>query len=495
MKTSKARRKQQLTTEGLDLELHEKQGIAFNSPANEILYGGAAGGGKSHVIRIIAIFFACLIPGIQIYIFRRLSDDLLRNHMMGAGGFYALLDKWLADGTVVFNGSKNCLKFKNGSVIWLCHCQYEKDVQKYQGAEFHILFFDELTHFTEYQYRFLRARCRLGTLAVPADYAHKLPLIFSGTNPGSAGHTWVRKTFVDPVPYYECWKAPKDEGGRVRQFIPAVLSDNPSLNQEEYEELLSGLGNPELVRAMLNGDWDIVAGGALDDVWDKPSQILPRFRIPEDWRIFRTMDWGSTHPFSIGFWARASGTEAILPGDKVFCPPKGSLIRFNEWYGCDPKRANTGLKMPAKEIAKGILTRISQMRSGYWIGKTHIVHPGPADNEIYAVKEAGTGSIAKIMAKEGVLWCRSDKSKGSRRNGLEYVRSYLYNARAGEGEGLFFTENCRAAITILPQLPRDPLDQEDVDTKAEDHPYDEIRYAVLDQIKPASQGFPVTFTN
>lgn len=243
---------------------------------------------------------------------------------------------------------------------------------------------------------------------------------------------------------------------------------------------------------MLNGDWDIVAGGALDDVWDRMTQVVPRFRIPDSWRMDRALDWGSTVPFSVGFYATADGTEAILPGDRVWCPPAGSLIRFNEWYGCDPKKANVGLKLGIKEICHGIKAREHDLRSGYWIGKGKI-HPGPADNEIFNVKEKDTGSIARAMAKHGILWTRSDKSSGSRVNGLQYVRDYLTAARAGEGPGLFFTENCLSAIRILPQIARDPLNLEDADKKGEDHVYDEVRYRVLSQVKPASLGFPVTF--
>lgn len=478
------------------LHLHPRQSLAFLSGATEILYGGAAGGGKSHLMRVKAIALAMRVPGIQIYIFRRLSDDLLRNHMEGDGGFYQMLATEFSTGRAKFNASKNFIRFTNGSKIWLAHCQHEKDVRKYQGAEFHVLIIDELTHFTEYQYRFLRARCRLGTLKdkLPDDLKTKLPLVLSGTNPGGPGHTWVRATFIDPKPPMLVYRTDKEEGGFKRQFIPALLTDNPSLDQESYRNNLSGLGSPELVKAMLEGDWDIVQGGALDDVWDKHNQIKPRFRIPEGWRISRAFDWGSSHPFSVGWYAEADGTEAQLPHDEVFCPPKGSLIRFYEWYGGDPKKTNVGLKMAAKEIARGILETEKAIRSGRWVSKLTKFHPGPADNQIYNVVEKQTGSIAKLMAKEGVLWCRSEKGAGSRINGLQHVRDYLTNATNGEGPGLYFTENCRSAISSLPQLPRDPKKPDDVDTKSVDHVYDETRYMVLHQLAPPAHHFPVTFT-
>ena len=415
--------------------------------------------------------------------------------MEGAGGFYALLAEAFANGTAKFNASKNYIRFKNGAKIWLCHCQYEKDLRKYQGTEIHVLFMDELTHFTESQYRFLRSRCRIGTLKVPDELKGRLPLILSGTNPGGPGHTWVRHTFVDPEPALKIYRCTDEEGGFLRQFIPAKLNDNPSVDRKSYKATLAGLGSPELVKAMLDGNWDIVMGGALDDVWDPAAQVLPRFRIPSGWRIKRAFDWGSTHPFSVGWYAEADGTEAELPADRVFCPPKGSLIRFYEWYGRNPSKANLGLKMSAREIAKGIKEVEAMLRVGHWVHKGVTMHAGPADNEIFSIKEKEVGCIAKLMAQEKVLWCRSDKSAHSRVNGLQSVRDYLGNSTKGEGPGLFFTENCRSAITLLPQLPRDPKKPDDVDTKSEDHPYDEIRYAILDQLRPISKGFPVTFTN
>lgn len=475
---------------GFTVSLHPRQGEAFDSEANEILYGGAAGGGKSHVIRILSLFLAWMVPGIQIYIFRRLSDDLVRNHMEGAGGFFALLKDAFSKGVARYNASTRVISFKNGSKIWLCHCQYEKDLMKYQGGEIHALFMDELTHFTEKQYRFLRGRCRLGTLKVPASLKSKLPLVFSGSNPGSAGHSWVKATFIDPQEPMSVVKQAKEEGGMRRQFIPARLSDNPSLNREEYEAVLAGLGSPELVKAMLDGSWDIVVGGALDDVWDRPSQVVPRFRVPKSWRMDRSFDWGGTKPFSVGFWAQADGTEAILPGDKVFCPPKGSLIRFHEWYGCLPGKANTGLKMPSTKIAKGILEIEENLRHGYWIQGE--INPGPADNSINTVNDEEQGSIASLMAKAGVKWTLSDKSPGSRVNGLEYVREFLTNARAGEGPGLFFMDHCRHSLRLLPTMPRDPKKPDDVDSDAEDHIYDELRYRILNEKQTLSTGFKVT---
>ncbi|MCA0776996.1 hypothetical protein KUO10_22915, partial [Vibrio vulnificus] len=105
-------------------------------------------------------------------------------------------------------------------------------------------------------------------------------------------------------------KQEKREGGMARQYIPAKMTDNPTLmeNDPDYGDRLEGLGDPALVAAMKEGDWDIVAGGALDDVWSTKC-ILPRMRIPKGWTIERSLDWGSTHPFSVGIWAIANGAS------------------------------------------------------------------------------------------------------------------------------------------------------------------------------------------
>lgn len=464
----------------LTLRLHRRQTEAFQSKATEILYGGGAGGGKSHLIRIVAIMLCTEVPGIQVYLFRRLSDDLYKNHMEGAGGFYALLVNWIDAGLTRYNGSKNFLTFWNGSKIWLSHCQYEKDLIKYQGPEIHALLMDELTHFTEKQYRFLRNRVRLGGLEVPEKYQGKLPLILSGSNPGGVGHNWVKRMFVDNAPPMQCVQMPDKEGGLLRQFIPALLEDNPTLvdNDPGYVSRLEGLGDPALVKAMRSGDWNIVAGGALDDVWNE-RLVLPRFKIPTSWRVDRSFDWGSSHPFAVGWWAEADGTEAELPSGVTFCPPRGSLIRIHEWYGCQALGTNEGLKLSATDIANGIKQHENVMLDDGWI--TRLPVPGPADNQIRAVVRSDIDTIEQEMAKAGVRWTDSDKSPGSRINGLERLRSRMKEAGKDipEAPGIWFMDHCRAAVSLLPTLPRDKKKPDDVDTNAEDHVYDEVRYRVL----------------
>lgn len=493
-------------TKGVDISLHARQTEALLTTATEVLYGGAAGGGKSHLMRGAAIIWCSEIPGLQVYLFRRISEDLYKNHMAGAGSFPELLAPWLEAGHVKWNGSKNYLEFWNGARIWLCHCQHEKDMFKYQGAEIHVLMIDELTHFTERIYRYLRGRCRLGGLKIPAKYAGQFPRVLNGSNPGGVGHTFVRRMFVNGVNAMQVIEQPKSEGGMLRQYIPAKMEDNPTLmeNDPGYLLKLEGLGSPDLIKAMKDGDWNIVAGGALDDVWIEHVLLLPRFRIPAGWRLDRSLDWGSAKPFSVGWWAEADGTEAVLPDCELmlndgrrlrfeagtrFCPVKGSLIRFHEWYGSPEVGTNMGLGLGSPEVARGILEREELLRAGGWI--TEPVNPGPADNSIWTKDDDASDSIGKKMAAAGVKWTESDKSPGSRLVGLQLLRDRAKASAKREGPGIYLMEHCAASRATLPVLPRDQKKPEDVDSAAEDHAYDEWRYRVLADAKRYAKALNV----
>jgi hypothetical protein len=455
------------------LRLHHTQGIALQTQATEVLYGGAAGGGKSHLMRVAALSWCFAVPNLQVYLFRRLSDDLQKNHMEGETGLPSLLAGWLDSRLVKIRYTPTVIEFRNGAKIHLCHCQYEKDVTKYQGAEIHVLLIDELTHFTDMIYRYLRGRCRVGGLTVPDKYRGMFPRIICGSNPGGVGHNWVKSTFIDLAPPLAITEMPKKEGGMLRQFIPALLGDNPTMtaNDPDYVDRLEGLGNEALVRAMKDGDWNIVSGGAFDDVWSDRC-IVPRFKVPPSWRLNRSFDWGSSHPFAVAWWAEADGTEANI-GEVKWCPPRGSLIMIGEWYGASGP--NVGLKLSARDVAAGIVERETMMRTA------GPIYPGPADNQIDNVSESGTPTIASEMAAKGVRWTASDKASGTRKIGLELMRQGIREAGKAlpESAGIWFMDHCRAAIAQIPVLPRDERDPEDVDTKAEDHMYDAIRYRVL----------------
>ena len=450
------------------LSLHSKQKQALFADGTELLFGGAAGPGKSHLLRVAAIYWCQRVPGLQAYLFRRLSIDLVSNHLEGPTGLPAMLAPLIESGDVRINYSSNAIYFSNGSAIFLRHCQYEQDKIKSQGQELHLLLIDEATHFTESIYRYLRGRVRLGGLTVPDRYKPFLPRIICATNPGGVGHNWVKSSFIDIAPPFLVTQMPAAEGGFKRQFIPALLSDNPTMmaNDPDYADRLSGLGDPTLVRAMLSGDWDIVAGGMFDDVWDRERQLIPAFPIPPGWVIDRSFDWGDSKPFAVCWWAEADGTEAILEDGTPWCPPRGTLVLVDEWYGWSGK-PNEGCRMLASDIAKGIKTREDELQASGRISGP--VLPGPADTSIFDVENGH--SIAADMEAEGVLWARADKRPGSRVNGWQRLRRLLAAStkRPMEEPGLFAFDHCIHFARTLPVLPRDQRKADDVDTEAEDH--------------------------
>lgn len=463
----------------LDINLHEKQTIAYETPATEVLYGGAAGGGKSHLMRGASVLWSTFIPGLQTYLFRRKFPDLYKNHMEGPSGYPNMLARWVNAGYAKINYSNNQIVFPfNGAKIHLCHAKDEKNVYDYQGAEIHVLLMDELTHFTEFMYRYLRGRVRIGGLWVPDEWKGMFPRILSGSNPGGIGHNFVKKTFITPAEPFQIVQQPASEGGFLRQYIPAKLDDNPTMaeNDPDYINRLEGLGNAALVKAMRDGDWNIVAGGALDDVWtDRVKR--PRFQIPPGWRLDRSLDWGSAKPFSVLWYAECDGTEATLADGRKWAPPAGTIIVIHEWYGA--RGVNEGLKMSAKQVARGIIDMEQSLVSGKWIMKTP--SPGPADNAIADTQNPKTPTIADDMATKGVRWERSDKSPGSRINGLELLRTRIGEASKDHPEepALYIFDHCRNLLEHLPVLQRDAKKPEDVDTAQEDHDYDSLRYRVL----------------
>ena len=443
----------------MDIALLPKQTIAFTTEATEVLFGGAAGGSKSFLLRASAIRWCHEIGGVQVYLFRRTLPDLRDNHLRGPTSFQVLLQDHLKSGHVKYRSVENEFEFWNGSILHLCYCDSENDVEKYRGAEIHVLLIDELTHFTEYQYRFLRSRVRKAGLKIPPQYEKKLPRIETASNPGSVGHAWVKRTWINPKPAMEIWRAEDDDGGMLRQFIPARLSDNPHLTRDDpmYANRLKGLGAQNLVRAMLDGDWDIVAGMAFEKLRRDVHSIEP-FKPPEDWNLFGSFDWGSTKPFHFGLWTVANGNE--LPDGRLY--RRGAIILFDEIYGWNGV-PNEGLRKEAEEVAEMIAVRTKGKKLGYI----------SADPSMWKVD--GGPSLAELFLKRGVVLRRADNS---RLVGYAQVRQRI----AGDEDGpmLYVTKNCHDGFwRTLPDLVMDERHPEDVDTDQEDHAYDSVRYACM----------------
>ena len=336
---------------------------------------------------------------------------------------------------------------------------------------------DELTHFTEYQYCFLRARCRIKKRIMVDPSIMKMipnltfPKILCGSNPGGPGHNWVKAMFIDPHPPEEIWRTSPEDGGMLRQFIPAKLEDNPSLNQNEYANRLKGLGQQWLVKAMLEGDWNITAGGAVDDLWHESIHVMPRFKIPHSWYIVKSYDDGNSRPWAVGWFAVSDGTDYTLPNGEKRPTIPGDAFLIQELYGSTGK-ANEGDKATIRERAEKI--RETEKMLGYY------VHESIADSAIFASTSASQVTVAKQFEEYGVYFDPCDKAPGTRHQMLTFLRERLTAAMERDGEpGLFIFDHCRNFIRTVPVLQRSQRDPDDVDTTQEDHIYDLTGYFLL----------------
>lgn len=446
----------------LNLSLHEKQGIAFQSKARELLFGGSLGGGKSHLLRIAAIAWCLEIPNLKVYLFRRTEPEVIATHIEGPRGLRSLLSPLTELGLVEI--VKGEVRFhKTGSKIFLRHCKEPRDVWRYQSDEFHVLMIDEITSFTEEMYRFLRTRVRMAGVDLPEHHKGSFPRILVSGNPGNLGHNFVKRTWVDSAPPFEVWQAPPEEGGMTRQFIPSRITDNPTLMEEspEYQDQVRGLGSPELVKAMLEGDWNVVAGCYFPE-FGRSRHVVGPHVIPDHWPRFRSMDWGSASPFAVHWWAISDGTE--LGGCPLY--PRGSLICYQEWYGAE--KPNKGLKLTVEEVANGILSRDYTGNEGGVIR----IRSGPADPSIF--KQDGGPSIAEQFRKCGVVWLRGDNQ---RIPGWQTFRNRLVGDEFSEGRPtIYFFDTCLDSIRTIPEMQHDQHNPNDLQTKSDDHCLDSIRY-------------------
>ena len=329
----------------------------------------------------------------------------------------------------------------------------------------------------------------------------EIPLeVFATCNPFGAGHNWVKKRFINAAPMGRILKRSvnvfnpqtkeKEDFITTQTHIFGSYRENIYLSPKYIAELAS-MTDQNKKKAWLGGSWDVVSGGMFDDVWNSQFHIVAPFPIPHSWRIDRSFDWGSSKPFSVGWWAESDGTDVKLPNGDIISTVRGDLFRVAEWYGTTGK-ANQGLQLLATQISAGIIER--ELTWGIY-GRVSI---GPADGSIFDVQNGN--SIAVDMAKpvriggkvyRGVDWGRADKSAGSRVNGWEKVRTFLHNALPKkhpsnglplprEKAGLFAFNTCTHFIDLFPILPRDEVKTDDVDTDAEDHIGDEVRYRILD---------------
>jgi hypothetical protein len=456
----------------VELRLWPKQQEALLSPANENLYGGAAGGGKSHLLRAASIIYSIWVPGLITYIFRRTFKELVSNHIHTPGGYPEMLRDFLKNKKVRWDKSNYLFEFDNGSIIQLAHSQWETDITTHQGAQIGFLGIDEATHFTEGMVRFIRSRVRLGGLEVPEQYRHMFPRILYCSNPGGVGHDYFKTNFVDHGD--EMWRAPATDGGMTRKYVPAKLADNYTLTRSDpgYADRLRGLGDSALVDAMLSGDWDIMMKGMFSDVWRPDLQVIRPFLIPKSWKIDRAHDWGSSAPGGNLYFAQSDGGSFVDANGNEREVPRGSLFVVGELYFANEKRQ--GLKLWPDEQAK----RMKIYERERFPNRE--VRPGPADSAIWTTDQS-SDSIADQFLAQGVAFTKADKTPGSRAVGWQLIRQMMRATidKNPEQKQLYITTDCPNLIRTLPMMQMDDKKPEDIDTQLEDHLMDILRYRVL----------------
>ena len=446
-----------------------KQAMFHASPANEILYGGAAGGGKTKALIMDALFRTMKFPETTAAIFRRTYRELDDTDIKEALASYP-------EGVGTYNAGQREFRLKNGSKILFRHCETEADRFKYSGIEIQFLYFDELTSFEQIIYDFIKTRLRAKkSLGV-------VPIVRSASNPGNIGHGWVKKMFVDAGPYMsiqeqEVYSETLHKSKVIRtQYIPARAMENPFITEDYIFELEQ---KPEaLRRALLNGDWDSFEGMVFQEWRDDPKHYLDRkwthviepFPIPADWPRYFGFDHGYSKPFSCGWYALE--------------PKTNCLIRYKEWYGCKPRQANVGIEITPVQIADGILKREEEeIRNNIRVLRT-------ADPAIFD-KSRGD-SVADQMApgfmgrRNGVVFNKGDHARIA---GLMQVHERLRIPENGQPLFQVFS-TCKDFIRTFPTLPYSQTKVEDIDTDAEDHIYDEFRYVCMDHPIAATKAPP-----
>lgn len=451
----------------IDYEPTVRQAVAHTTYADETLYGGAAGGGKSRFARAEALAFALEVPGSATLILRRTFPDLARPG--------AMIPKWLEETPTAlgsFNVQASRWTGRNGSTVDFGYLASDTDVTNYQGAEYQLIIIDEATQQTEYRYRYLLSRLRAsGPVKARLEALGYRPRVILTANPGGVGHAWVKARFIDPAPAGQVWRpTPTKDDPRpgTRTFIPARVSDNPHVDAD-YELRLDNL-DTDTRRALKDGDWDVYAGQRFRDFRRDVHVIEPEDLPLSLGGITRAVgvDYGLDAPYAALWGARlADGLVVVYREDyrPALTPTEqAEAIRDLEAPG---ERAN-GRPVP------------TALDPSTWARNPHVktIPKAPGSTVIGNVDDGPPpGSIADAYRQ--VLGADVVKAHNDRLAGVALVADKL-RVRADGLPRLLIYSTCRNLIRTLPALPRDPKRPEDVDTHAEDHAYDALRYLLVE---------------
>jgi hypothetical protein len=421
----------------------------------EILFGGARGGGKTDAVLGEWLMHSDKYRANAIGLMVRRTRVELLETFERARVIYAPLG-------AEFTGQPSRIIMPNGARLTFAYLERDQDADGYQGHSYTRIYVEEAGNFpSAAPIMKLMATLRSGA-GVPVG------MRLTG-NPGGAGHQWVKQRFIDPAP--QGWRKLVDPETQLeRIFIPSSVQDNTHLGAD-YVQRLRAVGSPELVKAWLEGDWSVISGAFFPEFSMARHVIAPR-ALPDHWMRFRSFDWGSARPFSVGWWAVSDGSLPDIA--------RGALVRYREWYGMRPGAPNVGLKLTAEAIAHGILQREAD-------DPGHMT--GVADPAIFS--EDGGPSIGQRMASQGVVFRPADNKRVARNGamgGWDQLRARLVGD-ADERPMLLMFSTCRDLIRTLPAMQHDSARLEDIDTEAEDHAVDECRYGCM--ARPYIKDAPV----
>jgi hypothetical protein len=408
-------------------------------PAFEIFYGGARGGGKTDGMLGEWADHADQYQQHANGVFFRRSLIQLDETIERSKEIYQPLG-------AVWREQKKFWTFPGGARLKFRPLERDADAERYQGHSYTRIYVEEITNFPD--------PTPIMKLKAALRSAAGAPVGFRSTgNPGGPGHQWVKARYVDPAPLGYT-KVLDEDTGLERVYIPAKVTDNPALVNSDpfYVARLKGSGSKELVRAWLDGDWDSVVGAYFDQ-WRNEKHVVKPVELPSYWTKFRAFDWGSARPFCCLWIAVSDGSLLQFP--------RGALVVYREWYGC--KEPNVGLKLDVEEVARGIAERQGSEKIRF----------SKADPSIF--KEDGGPSMANRMQKSArVSWTPADNERVP---GWDQIRQRLI----GEDDKpmLYVFSTCTHLIRTLPVLQHDPNRPEDLDTRAEDHAADALRYGCM----------------
>ena len=429
----------------MKISITKKQEKFIKSDAFETLFGGAAGGGKSYGQLIDALLYALKYPKSKQIIFRSTFADLEKSLIRVSLDLYPLS---IAD----YNSSKHTWKFNNGSIIDFGYIQYEKDVYQYQSAEYDVIRFDELTHFTEFMYTYMISRCR-GANTYPKR-------IKSSTNPGGVGHAWVKERFIDigePNVIHNCKLETGEEVTRI--FIPSLVTDNKFMLEydPDYIKRLDALPEKER-KALKYGDWDIYDGMFFPE-FKRSVHVIEPFKIPDNWNRYIAMDYG-LDMFAVLF---------------VAIDTKGKAYIYNEIH-----KSNL-------IVSEAVQTLKSYMRQNKY---KYIYAPPDLWN-----RNRDTGkSTAELFWEGGIDLTKASNNRiAGWLNVKEWLRiKKVRHEQTGElyeDSDLKIFSNCLNLIKYLPQLQHDEKDPNDVATEPHEptHITDALRYFCVSRTAPTKE--------